>query len=96
MFKVVFGELKKRYRFILLWKQKTAIWTFGKEQEKHLNLITVHFKTRNFNIRGSPVTDKDITFESDKILNPLEITGLHFLAKLSVSSKGVFITLSNI
>ena len=79
-----------------MWKQKTAIWTFGKEQEKYLNLITVHFKTRNFNIRGFPATNKDITFESDKMLNPLEISGLHVLAKLSVSSKGVFITLSNI
>ena len=52
--------------FTLLWKQKTPIWAFGKEQEKHLNLITVHFKTRNFKSRGSPVTKKDTTFESDK------------------------------
>ena len=38
-----------------------------KEQEKHLNLITVHFKIWSFNSEGSPVNDdKKITFESDK------------------------------
>ena len=38
-----------------------------KEQEKHLNLITLHFKIRSFNSEGSPVDDdKKITFESDK------------------------------
>ena len=57
IFKVVFGGLKTRYRFILLWKQK-----------RQFELLTsAHFKIWNFNRRGSPVNvDKKIVFKSDK------------------------------
>ena len=84
MSKVVFGELKKRW-FHFIVKTKNSDLNIWKRTIKAFKFDYVHFKTRNFNIRGSPVTDKDITFESDKILNPLEITGLHFLAKLPES-----------
>ena len=54
---------KNEILFHFLWK-KTAIWTFEKEQEKHLNLVTVTFKIWKFNTRGSYLTDKKLTFES--------------------------------
>ena len=38
---------KNKISFYFLCKQKIAIWTFKKEQEKHLNLITFISKYEN-------------------------------------------------